>query len=186
MTKVVKLNVNERIIDKDDENENWIATYTLYKDVENISEIHQKLVNGELEAAIINPCLIADLFQITIAVNKAIRLNLLNKMKTKNVFTEIIYNLSPDRKIAQALKTFGIDDKLNALLVVTICPETHYKTEDETLSEIINGTICSIEDLELFTNEELLKKIYKLTDAEVKHGSIVNSIVGRMALKDVL
>ncbi|KAB7504923.1 EKC/KEOPS complex subunit Tprkb [Armadillidium nasatum] len=147
MTKVVKLNVNERIIDKYDENENWIATYTLYKDVKNISEIHQKLVNGELEAAIINPCL-----------------------------------------IAQALKTFGINDKLNALLVVTICPETQYKTEDEeTLSDIINGKICSIEeDLELFTNEELLKKIYKLTDEEVKHGSIVNSIVGRMALKDVL
>lgn len=48
---------------------------------------------------------IADLFQITIAVNKAIRLNLLNKMKTKNVFTEIIYNLSPDRKVSDVLVT---------------------------------------------------------------------------------
>ena len=43
---------------------------------------------------------VLDMFQVVVACSKAIRSQSSGKLTTKNVYSEIIYNLSPNKKVS--------------------------------------------------------------------------------------
>ncbi|XP_067133491.1 EKC/KEOPS complex subunit TPRKB-like [Centruroides vittatus] len=158
------------------------VTLVLFNSVSNSDEIKDKLIKGQIQATFINPKTIIDKFQVLVAVNKALHCRTRGAMKTKNVYSEILYGLSPAKNITRSLKTFGINDSDSEVLAVILDDR-----DDGKLREIRNEVRGIQNDVELLCrigDESLIKKIYGIKDVELNVGSILDSIVSRISAKD--
>ena len=103
---------------------------------------------------------------------------------TKNVYTEIIFNLSPSRNISTALRTFSVDNKSTAFLAVV--PGASQSDIDKVRSQL-EATEC--EDvataLHSLTDLPYIHKTYAIDQLEHETSSTVDSILTRMACRDL-
>ncbi|XP_077565586.1 EKC/KEOPS complex subunit TPRKB [Stigmatopora nigra] len=161
------------------------VTQILFKDVKNAADLRKNAIDGEIQGALINPTMLLSPFQVLVAANKAVHLQKMNKMKTKSLFSEIIFNLSPNNKISEAFKTFGISDSDNCVLVVLV----HDKDESQLRADIttkVDGLQIPVDEMTSFSNVEKIKKLYKVTPEEEECGTLQDAIICRMAIKDVM
>ncbi|KAL1276051.1 hypothetical protein QQF64_035674 [Cirrhinus molitorella] len=142
-------------------------------------------VNGEIKGALINPTMVVDAFQILVAANKAVHLHKNGKMKTRSLYSEIIFNLSPTNNISEAFKRFGISDNDSAVHIVLV----HNKDETLNIDDIISkvdGQQIAVDQVSVLTDVAKIKKLYKVAPQEEKCGSLLDAVVCRMATKDVV
>ncbi|KAM9334774.1 EKC/KEOPS complex subunit TPRKB [Symphorus nematophorus] len=161
------------------------VTQMLFKEVKNAAELRQSAVEGKISGALINPTMLVNPFQVLVAANKAVHLQKAGKMKTRSLFSEIIFNLSPTNNISEAFKRFGISDGDDAVLVVLV----HNEDASQLLSDItarVDGTQVPAEDVSSLSDEAKIKKLYKVTSQEEKCGTLLDAVVCRMATKDVM
>jgi tRNA threonylcarbamoyladenosine modification (KEOPS) complex Cgi121 subunit len=154
----------------------------LLKDVQNAAEIKEMVLKGTLDCCIVKPCLILHPFQIVVASNKAVLSKMQDKMTTRTLSTEILYNLSLSRNITQSLIKFGVGESDKNMLVIII-EESGEDGTDSILSHF-KGVVCSIEELPKFSDEVLIKKTYKVKDTELAVSSLTDSIVTRIVTRD--
>ncbi|XP_030576365.1 EKC/KEOPS complex subunit TPRKB isoform X2 [Archocentrus centrarchus] len=157
----------------------------LFKEVKNAAELRQSAMEGKINAALINPIMLVNPFQILVAANKAVHLQKVGKMKTRTLYSEIIFNLSPTNNISEAFKRFGISDGDDSVLVVLV----HDKEESQFLSDIsarVDGRQVPVEDVSSLSDHAKIKKLYKITPQEEKCGSLLDAVICRMATKDVM
>ncbi|XP_051976469.1 EKC/KEOPS complex subunit TPRKB [Xyrauchen texanus] len=162
----------------------YTVTQLLFKDVKNATELRKLAVNGEIKGALINPSMIVDSFQVLVAANKAVHLHKIGKMKTRSLYSEIIFNLSPTNNISEAFKRFGISDSDGAVHIVLV----HNKEETLNIEDIISkvdGQQIPVEKVSDLTDAAKIKKLYKVPLLEEKCGSLLDAVVCRMATKDV-
>lgn len=160
-----------------------IVTQMLFKDVKNAAELRKSAVEGKINGALINPTMLVDPFQVLVAANKAVHLQTIGKMKTRSLYSEIIFNLSPTNNISEAFKRFGISDGDESVMVVVV----HQK--DELLSDVasrVDGRQVPAEEVSSLSDSAKIKKLYKVTPQEEKCGSLFDAVVCRMATKDVM
>lgn len=154
----------------------------LYRGVKNVKDLKQKLVKGELKCCIIKPSLIYDPFQIVVAANKALTSE---KLTTKTIFTEILFNLSISKHITKSLQTFSVGDDDDNLLVVTLSNDDE-NDSDESVYKEIDGEEVELSNLRNFSDLDEIKKVYKISEKETISVPFVDSIVSRIATKDFL
>ena len=181
----VELDPSESIIASTDKiklPETLAVTILLFSNVRNSENLFKSLKNGEIEAALIKPSVITDVFQVVMACQRAVRNQFNKRMSTRTVFSEVIYNLSPSKKISDAFKLFGFDGKDEEILAVVMeRPDSELVLK---LKSQIDGNVISLEKLQEFKNENQIKKVYQIGDSEATRDELLNSILARMACKD--
>ncbi|CAG5031394.1 unnamed protein product [Parnassius apollo] len=163
-----------------DPESNKILKLYLFKNVQNVEEIRNNVTNGNWKCAVIKPSLILDTFQVAVAANKAVLAEKSQSMVTRTVFSEILYNLSLSKNITQSLSKFGIEKDQNLLVCFLDNADSN---ESESTIKKIDGEICSISELEKFTNIKDLKSVYKLNNVK-SDVDLLDIIVSRIVTKN--
>lgn len=150
----------------------------LYRNVENTVELRKKLMNQELKCCLIRCSLILDPFQIVVAANKAL---VAEKLTTKSIYTEVLYNLSITKNISKSLATFGVQDNDSSFLII------YFNQENEKgICMQIVGDEVPLSELNDLNDMVSIRKYYKIADIETKVVPTIDSIVSRIVTKDFL
>ena len=102
-------------------------------------------------------------------------------MKTADLFTEIVYCMSPSTRINDSLAQFGVTEETRSLLVVCFdLPSL------EIARAAVDGTVASMEHLSQFTNFQRILKAFEISiDELTMDRSITSAVYTRIAVKDL-
>ncbi|XP_017786895.1 PREDICTED: EKC/KEOPS complex subunit Tprkb-like [Nicrophorus vespilloides] len=145
-------------------------TVKLFKNVKNCDDLRKKLMSGKLDCCMIKSKLIPDPFLIVVAANKAI---CAEKLTTRTINTEILFNLSISKNISQSLQLFGADDKETDMYVATLNEDFDFGV---IAGEEVDFGGCPVD-------RKLLQKTYKLKDYEMGE-QLVAAICNKIVIKD--
>ncbi|KZS05335.1 EKC/KEOPS complex subunit Tprkb [Daphnia magna] len=154
----------------------------LFKNVTNAGEIRERIMKASLPCAAINPRYVLDTFQVLVATQLAVMSQQNQALRTHSVFSEIVYNMSPTRKISDSLKTFGMNDKDTTLLCVVLNKEDMVLVCSQVKGELANPVKSNFG----MCDEEELRKIYKIKEVETKTVSLSDSIINRISTKEIV
>lgn len=156
----------------------------LLSNVKNCVDLKNLVMSGELQCTIINPKYILDLFQVSVAANKALQSDSHKKLNTKSLYTEVLFNLSITRNISQSLVKFGIDDKCSEILILTIGEEEQAKTSLRSALSKVDGTQIDIDELRSLVDITSVRKLYKINENESNVSTLLDLLVSKIATKD--
>ena len=93
-------------------------TVMLFKDVKNAAEIHAKLLERTLEPemALLNPAPVHSVFALHVAAHKALVDAARDRLTTRTIHSEIVYNMSASKHITEGLRRFGMAEDAAAVL----------------------------------------------------------------------
>ena len=141
-----------------------------------------KAGNFEPEATVVDGELVMDLFPLNVAANKALTANARGDLVTRSLHAELLHNLSGTKHIVESLSRFGISPKSEKILVAK------FNATDEDvgkLKELIKGKEVDMEALSKHANVERIKQLYGINPEETRAQYIVDSIVMKMATKNM-
>ena len=155
----------------------------LFTNVKNMKALTDMIKKGEINAALIKPSMILDMFHVKVAVNKSKRAELNKKMVTRGIFGEIIYNLSPYRKISEAFGAYGINANDTSLLAILLDDESGAIKSD--LLNKIEGDEVDLSLLSQFSNHSEIAKFFKLDNYQ-SHEHLSKFVSSSIACKALL
>uniref|UniRef100_A0A3B1K531 Tp53rk binding protein n=1 Tax=Astyanax mexicanus TaxID=7994 RepID=A0A3B1K531_ASTMX len=159
------------------------VTQLLFRDVKNCAEL-RKMLKVYLSLFPLLPKVV-DLFQTLVAANKAVHLQKVGKMKTRSLYSEIIFSLSPTNNISEAFRRFGVSDSDSAVLVVLVHNKEDIFNKDDVTSKV-DGQQIPADQISTLSDMAKIKKLYKVTPQEEKCGTVLDAAVLRMAAKEVV
>ncbi|XP_065659400.1 EKC/KEOPS complex subunit TPRKB [Hydra vulgaris] len=162
----------------------YLIQVALCNNVTNTSYLREKCLKGEFSCAILSTTLIPDIFPVLISCNKTIHCFTESSMKTRNIHTEIMLNLSSSNSIKDSLKLFGANDTDSTLLFVMVSKKEVQDKFCEILNEI-KGNFVAVSELSNMCDYNSTKKHYKISDDELSASNFKNAISMRIASKDV-
>ncbi|AET39195.1 Cgi121p Ecym_4116 [Eremothecium cymbalariae DBVPG len=131
-----------------------------FKDVVNVQDIRSKV--AELPFGFIDARNVLSLEQLSSAVYKALIEVKYNKMRSKNLNSEVVLSLSPTSNIGDALRSFGIQEDSSVLILVRVASMDE-SSEERDFSSLIEGSEIELSDdnLRKYADIELIKRVCK-------------------------
>ncbi|ORY03347.1 CGI-121-domain-containing protein [Basidiobolus meristosporus CBS 931.73] len=156
----------------------------LFENVTNASEIKSLVSEGDFQlgCCFVDARMILSTFQILVAANRALYMDSLGKLKTRNLLLETIFSLSPNMNIAQTLERFGVKEDSTTLVGIKIGNATEAELLQEFQS-VVKGDVGKLEDIGKVADMELLQKMYKFNPTQSSFDDIHNFVISSMALK---
>ncbi|KAK2625514.1 hypothetical protein QTJ16_004826 [Diplocarpon rosae] len=140
----------------------------LYHNVTNAAFLHQQLLtsNTEFEYTFLDASVILSRVHILAAAYRAINDMQENRLRTRNVHSEIVFSLSPNNNISESFRRFGITPATASLLVLKLStPTSPFPAADVQvhLASAVSGDQVAFTDqvLEKMTDLARVRKIYK-------------------------
>ncbi|KAJ6079420.1 hypothetical protein N7467_009173 [Penicillium canescens] len=140
----------------------------LYRDVQNAAFLKGQLLagNAEFEYALIDASMVLSRAHATAAVFRAVNDYMHNRLKSRNVHSEIVFSFNSTNNIAESFRRFGIADSTKDLLVVkvSVSPEITHESVAAHLGASVQGTSVPFDDQTLSEVSDVskIKKVYKL------------------------
>ncbi|TPX72977.1 hypothetical protein SpCBS45565_g00080 [Spizellomyces sp. 'palustris'] len=159
---------------------------TLFRNIRNAIDVRNLVIKGDPrvpECVLINAATIVDVFQIQMACTKALLHQQQGIMRTRSLYSEILFNLSPTNNISDAIRQFGISDTTTAVAVVMVGMQAPPEEVRLRLLTLIEGEPIPLSQLQEFTDLPLINRIYKTGNAAADRGQTLALVVGAMALK---
>ncbi|KAI9845553.1 MAG: hypothetical protein M1837_004650 [Sclerophora amabilis] len=156
----------------------------LFRDVCNSTFLKQQLLagNADFEYAFIDASVIVSTVHALAAVFRAMNDSFHERLRSRNVHSEIVFSLSPNNNIAESFRRFGIDENTTSLLVVKVstAPSITHESVQQHLSAVVEGTALEFSDENLCTLTDLAKvrKLYKLNSVSSKQAGVANTKTG--------
>ncbi len=108
-----------------------------------------------------------------------------SSLASRNVNTEILYNLSATRNIGKALKTFGITEASDYVLAVVM--NSTAEAVGRVRDAIAGEEVVDVENgLREYADKGRICSQYGIEEKERSAGSLVDSVVTRIACRDIL
>ena len=122
----------------------------LYKDVKNATFLRQQLLEGnsQYEYAFIDASIILSRTHLLCAIFRAMNDWLEDRLKSKNVHSEIVFCLSPNNNIGEAFRRFGVSDETKDMVVVKVQTDSglSYNSVSKFLVGAVKGTEIEFSD----------------------------------------
>ncbi|KAF2755276.1 CGI-121-domain-containing protein [Pseudovirgaria hyperparasitica] len=126
---------------------------------------------ADLEYAFLDAASILSTTHLLSAVFRALNDQSKNRLKSKNIHSEIVFCLSPNNNIGESFRRFGVAKSTTNLLVVKV-PDHDSTVTAQSIAEHLDTRIDIKGSSVAFSNETLaacshidnIKKIYKITD----------------------
>ncbi|KAF2494026.1 CGI-121-domain-containing protein [Lophium mytilinum] len=148
---------------------------SLFKNVSNAKFLRQQLLeaNAAFEYAFLDGTMILSPRHLHAATFRALNDSVYNRLKSRNIHSELVFSLSPNNNIADAYRRFGIQDSTTSLLAIKI-PLSNPEITAESVSKHLGD---AVEGESVAFGEEALKGV---TDVKALRKGV---ILGMMALK---
>ncbi|EXJ66557.1 uncharacterized protein A1O5_10226 [Cladophialophora psammophila CBS 110553] len=152
----------------------YVAVYT---DVENAPFLKEQLLagNSDFEYAFIDARMVASVNHVLAAAFRAMNDYLNERLKSRNVHSEIVFSLSPNNNIGEAFRRFGVSESTRDLLVLKVAtmPEVTLESVTQHLSTHIQGQPSTFDNATFrkVADMERIRKLYKLSSPTSGAGS---------------
>ncbi|KAI9490367.1 kinase binding protein CGI-121-domain-containing protein [Zychaea mexicana] len=159
-----------------------IVHVSLFRNVTNAPELRKRLIAQDttLACALVDATVVMNVFHVLLATNRAVHDEQNNQIKSHNVHSEIVVDLSPSPNIAQAFRRFGLTDETKDLVVVKVGGET--AEVEKEMRENVKGDLVPLSQLEDVRDIKKIKKYYQVGN-EDDLDIIMQLVAGAMALK---
>ncbi|KAI9260576.1 kinase binding protein CGI-121-domain-containing protein [Phascolomyces articulosus] len=154
----------------------------LFRNITNAPELRQRLIAQDktLACALVEANVVMNVLHILLAVNRAVHDEQNNQIKSHNVHSEIVVDLSPTVNIAQAFRRFGLTDDTKDLLVVKVGGDA--SEVEKEMRENVKGDLVALNQLEQIRDIKKIKKYYQVGNEE-DTDMILQLVASAMALK---
>ncbi|KAG2224896.1 hypothetical protein INT45_010845, partial [Circinella minor] len=154
----------------------------LFRNITNAPELRQRLIAQDttLACALVEANVIMNVFHILLAVNRAVHDEQNNQIKSHNVHSEIVVDLSSTPNITQSFRRFGLSDETKDLLVIKIGGDASEVKKE--MRKNIKGKLVPLRQLEDLRDIKKIKKYYQVGNEE-NPNVILQLVASAMALK---
>ena len=151
-----------------------------FTNVTNSLDLRNRLLSHDLPFCWLDGSMIMDLFQIKVAVARALLHDTQQCLTTNTIHSEIVYNIAACRNMQTAFTTFGLKNSSTDIVVVMMDAK---REEIENIMDLVHGKVVDLNTLEDTCDKERIIKHYKIhTPVET---NLLDAIVTRIAVKSV-
>ncbi|PNS20852.1 hypothetical protein CAC42_2783 [Sphaceloma murrayae] len=179
--------------------ENYPVYVALFKHVKNAAFLREQLLQGNsaFEYAFLDASMIVSRSHLLASCFKAVNDLANDRLKTRNVHSEIVFSLSPNNNIAESFRRFGLSAESTHIIAIKVAttPDVAKDKVYSHLLENVDGTASVLTDSDLLDMRDLarLRKVYKFemkTDPKTRATSfdetqILSTVIGSIALRGV-
>ncbi|KAK0961418.1 hypothetical protein LTR91_019927 [Friedmanniomyces endolithicus] len=154
----------------------------LFVKVHNAQFLRQQLLDGnvDFEYAFLDAAVLLSRQHVLAACFRAINGMLQDRLKSKNVHSEIVFSLSPNNNISDSFRRFGVSEITTEILAVKVGNDQ--MQVEEHLRKHVEGQAVPFTDeiLTSIRNEARIQRAYRVETSSDQADAF---IIGSMALK---
>lgn len=167
----------------------------LFTQVSNASFLRQQLLEGNsaFEYAFLDASVLLSRSHILAAIFRSLTDAQANRLKSRNVHSEIVFDLSPNNNIAESFRRFGIQDSTRSVVAVKVLgagEEARVEEVEAHLRANVQGEVRELTDeaLAKVRDEARIRKVYRVEQPKKGETGVLSKeaeafVLGSMALK---